>query len=211
MAGGEDSEENNSESESEADPADLEKNDPLVTNQELKRLEDMLKAGNTKTAKCPFPKPSLGRISTQSARAPEKPLNHQQLTQMIEKSGGECPFKFAMKPDADSEDEADVPKHHIKNGNCPLNKRGTHDQNMREVKPDSQSMEEGKPNDDTSEGINISQLRPCNFNQLLLKMFVGYKGFEYLWINTQLQSENLNPMSERSAKPITHQYPQINC
>ena len=176
MAGGEDSEDTNSDTESEADPSDLEKDDPLVTEQELKRLEEMLKAGNTNTAKCPFYKPSSGRISTKSAKTPEKPLNHQQLTQMIEKSGGECPFKFAMKPDADSEDEADVPKQHIKNGNCPLNKRGTQDQNMREVKTNTQSMEEGKLDDDISEGICISQLRPSNLNQLLLKIFVSDKG-----------------------------------
>lgn len=120
---------------------------PLNNEDEIRMLEEMMKAGmKGNGVKCPFPRQNGLQYQNKATEISQKsqPLNHQQLQQMIEKSGGECPFKFAMKPGADSEDEADIPKSHVESGRCPLakghrkeNDEGRDGERKEEVAPES--------------------------------------------------------------------------
>lgn len=95
--------------------------------QEVDALEKMIAEGLKSGAKCPFS--SHAKMQTESANVVKdvdqmKRPNHELLKDMIEKSGGECPFKFAMGPNVDSEDEADMPKSHRNSEKCPAMKAG---------------------------------------------------------------------------------------
>lgn len=89
-----------------SETSDDEMDDDIIDEEDLQKgykeevdsLHKLLKMGIEKGGKCPF------------SRLPGE------IEQRKKQS---CPFDFGMKEDADSEEEADMPKEHLKNGRCP--------------------------------------------------------------------------------------------
>lgn len=105
-----------------------ERNDIDKYKKEVDELERIIKEKMKNGGKCPFNKGSsseaLPRVRKESEKE-KRPMSTEELQSLIGKSGGACPFKFAVGPTADSEDEADMPKKHGKHGSCPLKPKVT--------------------------------------------------------------------------------------
>lgn len=90
------------------------------TEQEVMTIEKLMTMGMRSGGKCPFMFEEKPSESTDTV--PSSPHKTEDTTPG--NSGVECPFKFGLNSHADSEDEADVPKGHGQNGNCPLTHAG---------------------------------------------------------------------------------------